>query len=110
VIDPGLRLKEPRTARVTVRIEPAMDRTSGAAHVVFRRLPQGRRAAALPDTVTVTVRCPAVALSRLPAAALVPFVDLGGLGPGDYTRPVHVDPVANCTAAITPATVAVRIR
>src|SRR5262245_15883074 len=54
VIDPGLRLKEPRTARVTVRIEPIEDRTSDKARVVLRGVPRGRHANAVPATVIVT--------------------------------------------------------
>ncbi|HYN09335.1 MAG TPA: CdaR family protein [Vicinamibacterales bacterium] len=110
VIDPGLRLKEPRTARVTVRIEPVEDRTNERAHIVFRGLPKGRRAVAAPDAVAVSVRCPAAALSRLPQSAWVPFVDVRTLKIGDFTLPVHLDSIADCTASVTPATVAVRIR
>lgn len=110
VIDPGLRLKEPRTARVTVRIEPIEDRTRDKARVVLRGLPRGRRANAVPETVIVSIRCPGTAMSRLPQSAWEPFVDVSALKPGDFTLPVHIESIANCTAAVTPATVAVRIR
>ena len=110
VIDPGLRLKDPRTARVTVRIEPVEDRTISGAKIVFRGPAKGRRAVASPETVTVAVRCPAVALARLPQSAWVPFVDVSTLKIGDFTLPVHIDNLPNCTAAVTPAMVAVRIR
>jgi YbbR domain-containing protein len=110
VIDPGLRLKDPRTARVTVQIEPAEDRTSERASIVFHGLAKDRRAVAEPDKVTVTVRCPAVQLSRLPPSAWVPFVDVSGLTFGDYTLPVHIENLPNCTATVVPAMAAVRIR
>jgi YbbR domain-containing protein len=110
VIDPGLRLKEPRTARVTVRIERVEDRTNASAQIVFRGLPKGRRAVASPAAVAVAVRCPAEALARLPQSAWVPFVDVTALKIGDFTLPVHIQNLPNCTAAVTPAMVAVRIR
>jgi YbbR domain-containing protein len=110
VIDPGLRLKEPRTARVTVRIEPIEDRTSDKARVVLRGLARGRRATAVPETVIVSIRCPGTAMSRLPQSAWEPFVNVSALKSGDFTLPVHIESIANCTAAVTPATVAVRIR
>jgi YbbR domain-containing protein len=110
VIDPGLRLKDPRTARVTVRIEPLEDRTSDNALVVPRGSPKGRRATVVPETVTVSVRCPGTTLAKLSPSVWVPFVVVSSLKPGDYTLPVHIESIANCTAAITPATVAVRIR
>ena len=110
VIDPGLRLKEPRTARVAVRIEKVEDRTTSGARVVFRGLLKGRRAVVSPESVTVTVRCPAEALARLPQSAWVPFVDVTALKSGNFTLPVHIESLPNCTAAVTPATVAVRIR
>jgi YbbR domain-containing protein len=110
VIDPGLRLKDPRTARVTVKIEPLEDRTSDKAHVVLRGVPKGRKATAEPETVTVSIRCPSTMLSKMSPTAWLPFVDVSALKPGDFTRPVHIESIANCTAAITPATVVVRIR
>jgi YbbR domain-containing protein len=110
VIDPGLRLKEPRTARVTVRIEKVEDRTSAGARIVFRGLLKGRRAVASPESVSVAVRCPSAALARLPASAWIPYVDVTALKTGNFTLPVHIENLPNCTAAVTPATVAVRIR
>jgi YbbR domain-containing protein len=110
VIDPGLRLKDPRTARVTVRIEPVEDRTSDKARVILRGLPKGRHGTVVPETVTVSIRCPGTALSKLPQSAWVPFVNVSAVKPGDFTLPVHIESIANCTAAITPATVAVRVR
>jgi YbbR domain-containing protein len=111
VIDPGLRLKEPRTARVTVRIEPVEERTNDRAPITFRGdLPKGRHAVAAPDAVSVSVRCPSAAMSQLPQSAWAPFVNVSGLKIGDFTLPVHLDSIANCTASVTPATVAVRIR
>jgi YbbR domain-containing protein len=110
VIDPGLRLKDPRTARVTVRVEPAEDRTSERASIVFRNLAKGRRCEAEPDKVTVTVRCPAVELARLPPSAWEPYIDVNGLTFGDYTLPVQLENLPNCTATVIPATAVVRIR
>jgi YbbR domain-containing protein len=110
VIDPGLRLKEPQTARVSVRIERVEDRSTPGARIVLRGLPKGRRAVVSPEAVTVALRCPAEALARLPQSAWVPFVDVSALKVGDYTLPVHIESLPNCTAAVTPAMVAVRIR
>ncbi|HEX7778794.1 MAG TPA: CdaR family protein, partial [Vicinamibacterales bacterium] len=110
VTDPGLRLKDPRTARVSVQIEPAEDRTSERASIRFRGTAKGRQPVAEPDKVTVTVRCPAVVLSRLPPSAWEPYVNISGLTFGDYTLPVNVESIPNCTATVIPSTAAVRIR
>ena len=110
VIDPGLRLKDPRTARVTVRIEPAEDRASEPASIVFRGVAKGRNAVSEPAKVTVTIRCPAVELARLPPSAWEPFVDVTGYTFGDYTLPVNIENLPNCTATVVPAMAAVRIR
>ena len=55
--------------------------------------------------------------ARQPGATLAPtrnsaepFVNVGSLKSGEFTLPVHIESIANCTAAVTPATVVVRIR
>ena len=49
-------------------------------------------------------------VSRLDAEDVVPFVDLKGLGAGDYALAVHVDAVADANVArVAPDTIRVRL-
>ncbi|HUL75117.1 MAG TPA: CdaR family protein [Vicinamibacterales bacterium] len=111
--DAELRLREPRSARVTVTIEPESSsnaRTLPAVPVAMRNLGANLQASAAPAAVTVTVH----ALARPGAfdeGSVAPYVDLVGLGPGQYTVPVRVDAGPGFSvSAISPSAVAVRIR
>jgi YbbR domain-containing protein len=109
--DPAVRLRQPLTARVTVRIVPSPVARFQDQTIEFHNLPAGRQVDATPPSVSVTLRGTRGVLSSLKDQSLAPFVDVVGLGPGRYTLPVHVqvkDDIA--VAAIEPATVSVRIR
>jgi len=111
VADAELRLREPSVARVTVVIEPAGNRTMAGATITFRDVGAGRQLTASPEMVSVTARGPNSLLTKLDPATLSPYVDVAGLGPGVYTLPVHIDlPDKLSVAAVTPASVSVRIR
>lgn len=111
VLDAELRLREPRLVRVTVRVEPAGERTIAAVRIVPRNLRTGLRFDANPATVSVTVRGSAAALARLDASSIDAYVDVTSLLPGRRSLPVRVDLAGRITpTAIHPETVDVIIR
>jgi YbbR domain-containing protein len=112
VEDSQLHLREPQTARVTVVIERApIERVFEQRPVQFRNLARGRRAEAVPSTVSISLRGTADAFQALEPSRLVPYVDAAGQGPGRYNLQVRVDLGREFAInAITPPTVAVRIR
>ncbi len=110
VIDAALRLREARSVRVTVRIEKAGERPFAASHVMLRNLEPGLRATADPAVVSVLLRGAESLLSRLDPKAVVPYVDVTGLGRGSHTVPVLFDPKGTLTLqSIRPAQVTVTI-
>jgi YbbR domain-containing protein len=111
VSDPALRLREVRTARVTVRIVPGPVARFPDQQVQFKNLPAGRQVDATPPLVSVTLRGKPNALSGLKDKPLDPYVDVAGLGAGRYTLPVRVSTHDDIVVtAIEPSTVTVRIR
>jgi YbbR domain-containing protein len=109
VADSALRLREPTTARVVVKIEPAGERTFAAARVTVRNLAQGLKAHVDPGVVSVMVRGGQSVLARLGPDAAEPYVDVTGLGPGRHEVPVLLDPVGRLTSTARPLTVTVII-
>jgi YbbR domain-containing protein len=109
VADAALRLREPTTARVVVKIEPAGERMFAAARVGIRNLAQGLKAHVEPGVVSVLVRGGQSVLARLGPGAAEPYVDVTGLGPGRHEVPVVLDPVGRLTSTARPATVTVII-
>jgi YbbR domain-containing protein len=113
-MDAELRLREPLAARVTVTIVPEAQinaRTFSSRPVTLRNLGAGWQATIAPSDVTVTVRGASGSAAAVDERRVVPFVDLIGLGPGQYTLPVRIEPAQEFTVnSITPAAVSVRIR
>ena len=110
VSDGALRLREARTARVTVKIEKAGDRVFASLHVSLRNLDPGSRGSPEPAVVSVILRGAESLLERLDPSAVVPYVDLTGLGHGTHDVPVVVDPKGRLTVArISPAQIRVTI-
>lgn len=113
-MDAELRLREPLAARVTVTIVPESQvnaRTYASRPVSLRNLGAGWQAAALPADVSVSIRLSAGVKDGIDERRVVPFVDLVGLGPGQYTLPVRVEPAQEFTVtSVSPAAVSVRIR
>jgi YbbR domain-containing protein len=111
VLDPALRLKNPRPAVVTVQILPApLERTLHSRPVHLRALAEGLLAEASPPVVDVTVRGSRESLSRVDSDEVVAYVDLAGLGAGDYTMTAHADASEDAgVVRIEPASVKVRI-
>ena len=111
VLDPSLRLKTARAATVTVQIVPApLERTLRNQAVHLRNLGPSLQAEAVPSAVELTLRGNRDALNRVAADELTAFIDLAGLGPGQYSLTVHADssPDAGVTR-VTPESVQVRI-
>jgi YbbR domain-containing protein len=111
LIDPSLRLKNVGTATVTVQIVPApLERSLHNRPVHLRNVAPNLEAQAIPSAVGLTVRGSREALARVEADDIVAYVDLGGLGPGQYSLTVHADssPDAGVTR-IEPSSVQVRI-
>src|SRR5262249_52845690 len=104
LIDPALRLKTQRTVTVSVKIAPGpVERSVHSVPVHLRDLGDRLSAQVLPSAVAVGVR-------GIGAEDVTAYVDLAGLGAGDYELTVHAD-AAN-RAGIThiePAKVQVRI-
>jgi YbbR domain-containing protein len=111
LIDPSLRLKNVGTAMVTVQIVPApLERSLHNRPVHLRNVAPNLEAQAIPSAVGLTLRGSREALARVEADDIVAYVDLGGLGPGQYSLTVHADssPDAGVTR-IEPSSVQVRI-
>lgn len=111
LLDPALRVKGARTAvvKVQVRLGPR-ERTVRNRPLRLRDLPPNLTAQATPSDLDIIVRGTREGLARLDAEQVVPFVDLKGLGAGEYTLTVHVDPVADANIArVVPETVQIRL-
>lgn len=111
VLDPSLRLKNARSAVVSVQILPApMERTLRNRPVHLRNVPANLTAEAAPTSVDVTLRGSRDVLNRFDPDEAVAYVDLAGLGAGQYQLTVHAD--ASHDAGVThidPTTVQIRI-
>lgn len=111
LLDPALRLKSARSAMVTVQILPApLERTLRNQAVHLRNLGANLRAEAVPAAVELTVRGNRETLARVAADDLVAFIDLAGLGPGQYSLTVHADSSREAgVTRVNPESVQVRI-
>jgi YbbR domain-containing protein len=112
VVDPSVRLTQAQRAEVTVEIWPApVERQISDVPVRYRNLTQGLRANISPQLVLVSVRGSKDALADVRGDSVQAFVDLAGLGSGQYNLRVQVDPSESFgVIAIDPAIVSVTIR
>jgi YbbR domain-containing protein len=96
VADQGVRLKSTRNALVSVAIVPAPEqRQLSNVPVRVRNLAAGLTAVITPPVVRVRVRGPKSAVDKISAATIVAYVDLDGIGDGDYGLPVRLEPSAD---------------
>jgi YbbR domain-containing protein len=111
LLDPALRLKTARAAVVTVQILPApLERPLRNQPVHLRNLGPNLQAEAAPAAVELTLRGNRDALGRVVGDELTAYIDLAGLGPGEYSLPVHADSSRDAgVTRVTPASVQVRI-
>jgi YbbR domain-containing protein len=110
--DSVARLRNPRSAVVTVEILPApVERQVEGVPVTLRNLGEGLRGSAAPETVTVMLAGPPRLVSSLRPEQLQVYVDLTGLAPGRYNLPVRYDALPDLSVlAADPANVDVRLR
>jgi YbbR domain-containing protein len=110
--DGSLRLASPGTVMVTVPIQQrAVDRLFTAVPVRVRNAGPGVSTQTVPAVVVVAVRGPKDAVEALRLVQVSASVDLAGLGPGRYNRPVRIDLAQDIVAIRTePATVQITIR
>jgi len=111
LLDPSLRLKTVRSAMVTVQVLQApLERTLRNQPVHLRNLGPTLQAEAVPSAVDLTLRGSREALGRVAADDLTAFIDLAGLGPGQYSLTVHADSSRDAGVThVTPELVQVRI-
>jgi YbbR domain-containing protein len=111
LIDPALRLKTQRMVTVSVTIAPGpIERSVHSVPVHLRDLGDRLSAQVVPSAVEIGMRGSREMLAGVSAEDVTAYVDLSGLGAGDYDLIVHAD-AAN-RAGIThiePARVQVRI-
>ena len=112
VSDGALRLAEAQTATVAVEILPApVEHDFSGVPIRWRNLGGGLSARVQPTVTRVTVRGRRQALEAMRTEAIDAFVDLAGLGPGQYNLRVQVDPTQNFGVSSTdPAVVQVTIK
>jgi len=111
LLDPALRLKTARSATVTVQVLPApLERTLRNEPIHLRNLGQHLEAEAVPPSVELTLRGNRGALGRVVADDVTAYIDLAGLGPGEYLLTVHADSSRDAgITRVTPESVQVRI-
>jgi YbbR domain-containing protein len=111
MLDPALRLKNPRPATVTVQILPApLERRFGNRPVHLRNVAPMLQAEASPIVVDVMLRGNRDALNRVDPDEVVAYIDLSGLGSGEYMLTPHADALQDVgVVRIEPSTVKVRI-
>lgn len=111
LVDPALRLKAPRLASVTVQVMPGpVEREAPARPVRVRNLQRPLTAQVEPTSVRLVLRGTRQGLSHVDLDDINAYVDVEGLGVGDYALPVHADsPQDAGVARIDPATVRVHI-
>jgi YbbR domain-containing protein len=110
-LDSTLRVKTLRTATVTVEIVPApLEQNISNRPVRLRGLAPNLKAAATPSDVDVTLRGSREVLSRIRPDDVTAFVELAGLGAGDYLLTVRAETSRDAgVARIQPQTIQVRI-
>jgi len=96
VADQGVRLKSARSAVITVGIVPAPEeRQLTSVPVRARNLAAGLSARITPAVVKVRIRGTKPAVDKVRDASIVAYVDLDGIGEGDYGLPVRLEPAAD---------------
>lgn len=95
VADQGVRLKSTRTAVISVAIVPAPEqRVFSTVPVRIRNLASGLTATVTPPSVKVRVRGTKDAIAKIRETSIVAYVDLEGIGAGEYGLPIRLAPTA----------------
>jgi YbbR domain-containing protein len=91
--DQGVRPKSTRTTLVTVSIVAAPEeRLLSSVPVRARNLAVGLMARITPAVVSVRVRGTKQAIAKVKDTSILAYVDLQGIGEGDYGLPVRLEP------------------
>src|SRR5947207_1272345 len=111
LLDPSLRLKTQRTVNVTVKIAPGpTERTLRGIPIRLRNVGARLAVQAMPVVVDVGVRGSRDIINRLGDGDVTAYVDVSGLGEGEYMLAVHADtPERAGITRVEPSTVQVRI-
>ena len=111
-LDPAVRIRTLRTAVVVVDVVPApFERKLRNRPVHLRNLAPSLTAVAMPPEVEVTLRGDRAGLSQIEPDDATAFVDLAGLGAGDYTLTVRAESSRDAgVTVISPASIQVQIR
>ncbi len=112
VPDPGVRLQTPQNAEVTIVITATpSERVLIGVPVHFRQVPVRLSAQAVPAAIAVRIRGPKDIVERLQVDNIDAYIDMAGLGVGQYTLPVRVHLAPTVTAVrIEPPQVRVHLR
>ena len=112
VPDSGVRLSTPQSAKVTVAVLPApVERVLQNVPVRLRSTAAGLSARAVPPVVQVRIRGLKESLAALEVDSVTTYVDLAGLGPGQYRLPVRIEPTKGFGVENTdPGIIAIEIR
>jgi YbbR domain-containing protein len=112
VPDAAVRLRNQRSAVVTVEIRPVpIERVVDHVPVELRHASAPLNPSASPAEVTVRLRGSSSAVAALRAQDLKVYADLSGLGRGRYNLPVRFDPPRDMTIThVEPPELDVRIR
>ena len=112
VSDSALRLTETQTATVTVEVLPApVERDFANVPIRWRNLGGGLSARVQPTVTRVTIRGRSPAVDAVRAETIDAFVDLAGLGPGQYNLRVQIEATQNFGVSATdPSVVQVTIK
>jgi len=95
----------------TVSGDLAIERAIDGMPVTMKNVGAGVQAVVSPTRVTVTVRGSREALGALGETQLAAWVDVNGLGPGQYRLPVRVDtPMTVDLTKVSPEMVEVRVK
>jgi YbbR domain-containing protein len=88
----GVRMKSVKSVTVTVDVIQAPNERQLSVPVRLRNLATGLAAQVVPSTVRLRARGAKVTIDRLKEGSIVAYVDLDGIGEGDYGLPVRLEP------------------
>jgi YbbR domain-containing protein len=113
VSDASLRLVQAQSATVTIEVLPApVERDLPGVPIRWKNLGTGLSARIQPTVLLVSVRGRRPALDNMRPESLDAFVDLAGLGPGQYNLRVQIDTTQNDfgVSSMDPSVVQVTIK
>jgi YbbR domain-containing protein len=113
VSDASLRLVEAQSATVVVEVMPApVERDLPGVPIRWKNLGAGLSARIQPTVLRVSIRGRRPALDAIRPESLDAFVDLAGLGPGQYNLRIQIDTAPNDfgVSSMDPSVVQVTIK